>query len=209
MKRLSDLYNDIDNIMQNNEYYDDDTEETVCDISEEEIYQQLIERNDYRFLTTEAIKDEIHKFFTDWNYRMKKSTNWEENIIMSKLRVWWIPQIGINEIFYVPVNTPEEGKKLLDTLAAYDAFQLQNNVKSDCFNVGGLQMFDEEDEDWYDWNVETDNYFYDDLDKYCESEDCEQAEELENFQKEVFKQIDWSKIPDWFTEIWLNKRYIL
>jgi hypothetical protein len=75
MKRLSDLYNDIDNIMQNNEYYDDDTEETVCDISEEEIYQQLIERNDYRFLTTEAIKDEIYKFFTDWNYRMKKSTN--------------------------------------------------------------------------------------------------------------------------------------
>ena len=75
MKRLSDLYNDIDNIMQNNEYYDDDTEETVCDISEEEIYQQLIERNDYRFLITEAIKDEIHKFFTDWNYRMKKSTN--------------------------------------------------------------------------------------------------------------------------------------
>ena len=75
MKRLSDLYNDIDNIMQNNEYYDDDTEETVCDISEEEIYQQLIERNDYRFLTMETIKDEIHKFFTDWNYRMKKSTN--------------------------------------------------------------------------------------------------------------------------------------
>ena len=75
MKRLSDLYNDIDNIMQNNEYYDDDTEETVCDISEEEIYRQLIERNDYRFLTTEAIKDEIHKFYTDWNYRMKKSTN--------------------------------------------------------------------------------------------------------------------------------------
>ena len=115
---------------------------------------------------------------------------------MSKLRVWWIPQIGINEIFYVPVNTPEEGKKLLDTLAAYDAFQLQNNVKSDCFNVGGLQMFDEEDEDWYDWNVETDNYFYDNLDEYCKSEHCEQAEELENFQKEVFKQIDWSKIPD-------------
>ena len=75
MKRLSDLYNDIDNIMQNNEYYDDDTEETVCDISEDEIYQQIIERNDYRFLTAEAIKDEIHKFFTDWNYRIKKSTN--------------------------------------------------------------------------------------------------------------------------------------
>jgi hypothetical protein len=29
---------------------------------------------------------------------------------MSKLRVWWIPQVGINETFYVPVGTPEEGK---------------------------------------------------------------------------------------------------
>ena len=58
-----------------NDFNDDDTEETVYDISEEEIYQQLIERNDYRFLTTETIKDEIHKFYTDWNYRIKKSMN--------------------------------------------------------------------------------------------------------------------------------------
>lgn len=118
---------------------------------------------------------------------------------MSKLRVWWIPQVGISETFYVPVNTPEEGKKLLDTLAAYDAFQFQNNVKPDYCNVGGLQMFDEEDGEWCDWNIETNNYpftYYDDLDEYCESDDCEQAEELENFQKEVFKQIDWSKMPD-------------
>ena len=102
---------------------------------------------------------------------------------MSKLRVWWIPQVGINETFYVPVNTPEEGKKLLDTLAAYDAFQLQNKVKPDYCNIGGLQIFDDEDGEWYDWNIETDDYYYDDLDEYCESDDCEQTEELKNFQK--------------------------
>ncbi len=30
---------------------------------------------------------------------------------MSKLRVWWIPQVGmIEETFYIPVNSVEEGK---------------------------------------------------------------------------------------------------
>lgn len=111
---------------------------------------------------------------------------------MDKLRVWWIPQVGIEETFYIPVNTAEEGKKLLDTLAAYDAFQLQNNVKPDYCNVGGLQYFD--GEDWCDWYIETDDFYYDDLDEYCESDDCEQKEELENFRDEVFKQIDWSHI---------------
>ena len=30
MKRISDLYKDIDNIMSENEYHDDDTGEDVC-----------------------------------------------------------------------------------------------------------------------------------------------------------------------------------
>ena len=34
MKRISDLYKDIDNIMSENEYHDDDTGEDVCEISE-------------------------------------------------------------------------------------------------------------------------------------------------------------------------------
>ena len=82
---------------------------------------------------------------------------------MSKLRVWWIPQVGIEETFYVPVSTAEEGKKTLDLLAAYDAFQLQNNVKSDYTNVGGLQMFDEEEGEWNDWYLETEDDYFDDV----------------------------------------------
>lgn len=54
---------------------------------------------------------------------------------MSKLRVWWIPQIGIGQTFYIPVETVEDGKKMMDVLAAYDLFQLQNNVKPDYSNV--------------------------------------------------------------------------
>lgn len=111
---------------------------------------------------------------------------------MSKLRIWWIPQVGIKETFYVPVNTPEEGKKLLDTLAAYDAFHLQNNVGTDCCNMGGIQIFDEEngkwfDEEngkWYDWYIGTNGDYCDVLDEYCE------LEKLESFKKEFFQQID-------------------
>ena len=72
MKRLSDLYKDIDNIMSENEYYDDDTEETVCEVSEDDIYRIITKRNDYRFLTAATIKAEIHNCFMDFTYRMSK-----------------------------------------------------------------------------------------------------------------------------------------
>lgn len=111
---------------------------------------------------------------------------------MSKLRVWWIPQVGIEETFYVPVSTVEEGKKTLDLLAAYDAFQLQNNVKPDYTNVGGLQMWDEEEQEWNDWYLETDEDYFDDVDEYISSTD--KADEIDTFTHELFKQIDWEKI---------------
>lgn len=113
---------------------------------------------------------------------------------MKKLRVWWIPQVGMGQVFYVPVNTVEEGKKLLDTLAAYDMFQLQNNVKPDFCNTGGIQMYDDESKEWENWYFETDCDYYDNVDEYCESDDCKQAEELKRFSKELFSQIDFDKL---------------
>lgn len=107
---------------------------------------------------------------------------------MKKLRVWWIPQIGIENIFYVSVNTPEDGKRLLDTLAAYDLFEFNNNVKPDYCNSGGLEMWDEDAQEWVDWCLETDNEYFEDIDEYCESDACEQKEELEWFSYEVFGQ---------------------
>lgn len=111
---------------------------------------------------------------------------------MRKSRVWQIPQVGIEGTFYVPVDTPEEGKKLLDILAAYDAFQLQNKVKPDYCNVGGLQIFNEEEKEWEDWYLETEDDYFDNVDEYISS--SEKAEEFETFNRELFKQIDWKQI---------------
>lgn len=120
--------------------------------------------------------------------------DWRKKI-MNKLRVWWIPQVGMDNTFYVPVNTPEEGKRLLDTLAAYDLFQLTNNVKPDFCNTGGLQMWDKEEQEWNNWFIETEEDYFDTIDKYCESDICEQKEALEAFSKEILGQIDYSKLP--------------
>lgn len=112
---------------------------------------------------------------------------------MDKLRVWWIPQAGATgEAFYVPVETVEEGKKVMDMLAAYDAYQRQNRIKPDYCNCGGVQRWDETSQDWEDWYMETEDDYFDDVDDYCEQ--CEKADELEEFTNELFKQIDWGKI---------------
>ena len=47
-----------------------------------------------------------------------------------KIRVWWIPQIPM-KAFYVPVNSVEEARLVLDMLAKYDMFQFEN--KNDRF----------------------------------------------------------------------------
>lgn len=71
------------------------------------------------------------------------------------LRVWHIPQVP-GEPFHVLVKTPEEAKKILDVLAAYDAFQLENNIKPDYCNAGGLEIFEQQDcgmyPGWIDWH---------------------------------------------------------
>lgn len=111
---------------------------------------------------------------------------------MKKLRVWWIPQVGASKTFYIPVESPEEGKKVMDMLAAYDMFQLQENIKPDFANAGGLQMFDETESEWTDWYLEDDEEFYEDLDDYCDQ--CSQAHELEWYREQVMGQIDYEKI---------------
>lgn len=123
----------------------------------------------------------------------------EEDIIelcggANKLRVWWIAQVGIVEPFYVPVESVEEGKKILDLLSYYDAWQLQNEIKPDYTNCGGLEMFDEEEQEWRDWYLETDNDYFEDVDEYCKQ--SERAEELSAFNQVIFEQVDWKKIEE-------------
>jgi len=69
---------------------------------------------------------------------------------MPKYKVWWIPQVPM-KAFEVEVATPQEGQRLCRVLADYDKFQFDNHVKGDYSNVGGLQVWDEDDQDWIDW----------------------------------------------------------
>ena len=58
-----------------------------------------------------------------------------------QLRVWWIPQVP-GKPFLVSVDSVAEGVQIMDTLARYDQFQLENRIKSDYCNAGGLEMWD-------------------------------------------------------------------
>ena len=78
-----------------------------------------------------------------------------------KLRVWWIPQIPMTS-FKVEVRSLREGRLLLNTLAKYDQFQLDHNIKPDYSNAGGLQVFNEDnDNEWTDWWSEDGDEFDD------------------------------------------------
>ena len=71
----------------------------------------------------------------------------------SALRVWWIPQLGMKEVFHVSVTTIKEAALIINTLAQYDLFQLEHNIKPDYSNVGGLETLDENAE-WIEWENE-------------------------------------------------------
>ncbi|HET9063706.1 MAG TPA: hypothetical protein VFO62_10495 [Candidatus Binatia bacterium] len=66
----------------------------------------------------------------------------------AQLRVWHIPQVP-GARFFVPVESVAQARLILDTLARYDAFQLEHNIKPDYSNVGGLEVF--EDGEWIEW----------------------------------------------------------
>ena len=70
------------------------------------------------------------------------------------LEVWWIPQVPGKQ-FRVPVNDTDQAILLLDTLARYDTFQFENNIKPDYCNQGGLVVANDIGEgdglEWFDW----------------------------------------------------------
>ena len=56
----------------------------------------------------------------------------------------------------------DEAAHIYDVLAAYDRFQLQERIKPDYSNAGGLQTWD--GEEWIDWHDSEGNSFDDCLD---------------------------------------------
>lgn len=71
---------------------------------------------------------------------------------MSKLKVWWVPQIPMKAFEY-PVPDIKTGALLCDALAKYDLFQYDNKVKPDYSNAGGVAFIDADGE-WTDVDVD-------------------------------------------------------
>jgi hypothetical protein len=67
-----------------------------------------------------------------------------------KLKVWWIPQVPMKP-FEVDISSVLEGVKIMQVLADYDRFQFENNVKPDYCNAGGINQWNEEDQQWESW----------------------------------------------------------
>lgn len=86
------------------------------------------------------------------------------------MRVWWMPQVGIDcESFYVPVESVEEAKKIMDVLAYYDCYQMNNDIKGDYCNTGGVEVWDSEANEWTDWYYEDEDNYFDDVNEYIEA----------------------------------------
>ena len=96
-----------------------------------------------------------------------------------------MPQVGANATIYIPVDSVEEAYKVMQILAAYDQFQFTKNIKPDFCNTGGLQMWDEDAQDWNDWDFEDDSDYFDDVDEYCENK-SDQRDHLDAFRKQLW-----------------------
>lgn len=72
---------------------------------------------------------------------------------MAKMRVWHIPQVP-GKAFHVPVDSLDEAIKILNVLSNYDLFQYENHIKPDYCNTNGLQVWDEDAREWFEWESE-------------------------------------------------------
>lgn len=93
--------------------------------------------------------------------------------------------------FMFRIESVEEAKKVIDLLSSYDCFQYNQNIKPDYCNCGGLQVYNEETEDWEDWYFEDDQNYFDDVDEYCESLSS-RSKELEEFSQALFSQVEFN-----------------
>lgn len=109
---------------------------------------------------------------------------------MDKMRVWWIPQVGVNAIFHVPVHSVIEATKIMTVLAIYDEFQYENRIKPDFCNTGGLEVWDEASQEWRSWDYNNGDEYYDDPYDYCR----DHLTGFEQFEKEVREQVDFRDV---------------
>lgn len=76
---------------------------------------------------------------------------------MSKYKVWYIPQIPMKAFEY-ETDSLEVAKAVEEALEMFSCFEFQNNVKPDYSDAGGIQKWNEDDHEWWDWEDCDDEY---------------------------------------------------
>jgi len=72
------------------------------------------------------------------------------------LRVWWKPDTP-GKAFYIPVANLLEAKLFLSVLPEYDFFLYINHMRGNYSNAGGLEVWNEDTQEWEEWWDESTN----------------------------------------------------
>lgn len=67
------------------------------------------------------------------------------------LRLWYVHQFGTENIFYSQVSRPEEAMAMLDIIYDLTLFLYENNQIPDYCNAGGLEFYEADSEDGFEW----------------------------------------------------------
>lgn len=159
---------------------------------------KIIEAEICRFLDRQTIEAEIKieqyriEQSVKKDYPEIKSELKEKTIKEGQLRIYWIPQIPLKPgeaAFTCFVNSAIEAKKILETLALYDIYQMEHKIKPDFSNVGGLEIYSEGE--WIEWYDEVGS----DIDETVfDEEDVEETKPLEYSKKIISKKNDGGKL---------------
>ena len=68
---------------------------------------------------------------------------------MSNLRVYY--HILGTETYYQIVSSVEEAKLVIDSIAKFINMKVKEGAFPDHCSVAGLEEYDEDDNEWYDW----------------------------------------------------------
>ncbi len=71
-----------------------------------------------------------------------KDKSFFEDAKKGDLRIWWMPQVPSDNPFLFPVQSVSHAVTLYAALAQYDLYQLDERIKLDFSNAGGLEQFD-------------------------------------------------------------------
>ncbi len=77
-------------------------------------------------------------------------TDNEQTPAYGDLRIWYVPQAPMDS-YTQPVDSIEEGFKILDAIYQVALFEFENRLKPDYSNAGGVSRYETNGEGGFDW----------------------------------------------------------